>query len=163
MIEPIGVLFVCTGNICRSPTADGVFAGMVASNGLGEAVHVDSAGTHNYHPGKSPDPRTRRAAARRGYDLEHLRAREIVSADFDRFEYVLAMDRANYHDLLRTCPEPRQDRVRMFLSFAEHLGMEEVPDPYYGGADGFETVLDLVEVASEGLIQHLTERLGERR
>ena len=160
MADPIGVLFVCTGNICRSPTADGVFAGMLAAHGLEGRVHVDSAGTHDYHPGKRPDPRTQRAAARRGYDLEHLRARVVVRADFDCFDYVLAMDRGNYHDLLRTCPETRRDRVQMLLSFAEHLGVDEVPDPYYGGGDGFETVLDLVEVASEGLIRHLAERLG---
>ena len=162
MVQSIGVLFVCTGNICRSPTADGVFATMLAAQGLADRVHVDSAGTHNYHPGVKPDTRTRSAASRRGYDLGHLRARVVVAEDFERFDYVIAMDRANYHDLLRSCPEVRHDRVRMFLSFAEHLGVDEVPDPYYGGADGFETVLDLVEVASEGLIRHLVERAGDR-
>ena len=136
---------------------------MLAAHGLEGRVTVDSAGTHDYHPGKRPDARTRRAAARRGYDLGHLSARVVVPADFERFDYVLAMDRGNYHDLLRICPEHRRDRVRMFLSFAEHLGMDDVPDPYYGAGDGFETVLDLVEVASEGLARHLADHLGGRR
>jgi len=162
MVEPIGVLFVCTGNICRSPTADGVLTGMLAAHGLEGRVTVDSAGTHDYHPGKRPDHRTRRVAASRGYDLGQLSARVVVPVDFERFDYLLAMDRSNYRDLLRICPSSRRERVRMFLSFAQHLGIDEVPDPYYGGADGFEAALDLVEAACEGLARHLVECLGGR-
>ncbi len=155
----IGVLFVCTGNICRSPTADGIFARIVQERGLGDVVRVDSCGTHDYHPGKPTDSRARRAAARRGYDLSDLRARVIEDRDFADFDYLLAMDRSNYHDLLRHCPGEHEHKVQMFLSFAPELGTESVPDPYYGGADGFESVLDLVELGSRRLLDHIQAEL----
>ncbi|MCB9889415.1 MAG: low molecular weight phosphotyrosine protein phosphatase [Sinobacteraceae bacterium] len=160
MVESSSVLFVCMGNICRSPTAHGVFAHVLAAAQLGGRVVVDSAATHDYHPGSPPDPRSQEAAARRGYDLSSLRARAVRSADFDRFDLVLAMDHGNRRELLRRCPPDRQDRVRMFLSFAPQLGIDEVPDPYYGPGDGFERVLDMVEAGAEGLLVHLRTRLG---
>ena len=155
----IGVLFVCTGNICRSPTAEGMFARMVQERGLCAAVRIDSCGTHDYHPGQPTDSRTRRAAARRGYDLSDLRARAIEVQDFADFDYVLAMDRSNYHDLLRCCPAEHEYKVQMFLSFAPELGTESVPDPYYGGTDGFDLVLDLVELGSRRLLDHIEAEL----
>ncbi len=163
MVDSIGVLFVCTGNICRSPTAEGVFVDLLAASGLQDRVHVDSAGTYDYHPGKRPDSRSRSAAARRGYDINNLRARVVEDEDFERFEYVLAMDRSHYHELARICPDRYEDRLHMFLSFAAELAVDEVPDPYYGGASGFETVLDIIEVGARGLIQHLEARFrGEK-
>lgn len=160
-MQTIGVLFVCTGNICRSPTAEGVFTDLLAATPFSNRVHVDSAGTHDYHPGKHPDPRSRLAAARRGYDIAGLRARVVDAADFQRFEYVLAMDRSNYHDLERVRPGAREARLAMFLSFAPQLAIDEVPDPYYGGASGFEDVLDIVEIGSAGLIEHLALRFRD--
>lgn len=157
----IGVLFVCTGNICRSPTAEGMFARMVQERELQEAVRIDSCGTHNYHPGQPADSRTHRAAARRGYDLSELRARAIDDRDFAEFDYVLAMDRSNYDDLLRCCPAEHQHKVQMFLSFAPELGTESVPDPYYGGTDGFELVLDLIEIGARRLLEHIEAELNK--
>lgn len=160
-MDTIGVLFVCTGNICRSPTAEGVFLDKLAVSGFADRMHVDSAGTHDYHPGKRPDSRSARAAARRGYDISGLRARVVEVADFARFDYVLAMDRSNYHGLARICPDSHSERLRMFLSFAPQLEMTEVPDPYYGGASGFEDVLDVIELASIGLVEHLADRFRD--
>jgi low molecular weight protein-tyrosine phosphatase len=157
-----GVLFVCLGNICRSPTAHGVFQHLVAEAGLQDRIRVDSAGTQDYHPGKPPDVRSVRAARRRGYDLSLLRARQVCERDFADFDYVLAMDPENHADLLAVCPAGREDRVRMFLSFAGDLGVDSVPDPYYGsGEEGFEHVLDLVETASAGLLEHLRAELSK--
>ncbi|MBM3564563.1 MAG: low molecular weight phosphotyrosine protein phosphatase [Alphaproteobacteria bacterium] len=151
----IRVLFVCLGNICRSPTAEGVFRDLVAREGLAHAIGTDSAGTAAYHIGNPPDPRTVAAARRRGVDLSDLRARKVAPGDFGRFHYVLAMDGSNYDDLLRVAPREGRDRLRLFLDFAPELGVKEVPDPYYGGADGFEHVLDLVDAASQGLLAHI--------
>lgn len=149
------VLFVCMGNICRSPTAEGVFRRLLELEAPDLEVLVDSAGTHAYHIGHPPDPRACRAAERRGFDLRSQRARQIAVEDFARYELVLAMDRENYAHLVELCPEEYRERVRLFLEFAPTLGRDEVPDPYYGGANGFEYVLDLVEEAARGLLEHL--------
>jgi protein-tyrosine phosphatase len=149
------ILFVCMGNICRSPTAEGVLKKLLADRAPEVDVQVDSAGTHGYHAGAAPDARACRAAERRGFDLKGLRARQVTVADFERFELVLAMDEQNRTFLLEICPVEYRARVRRFLEFAPHLGRREVPDPYYGGSTGFEHVLDLVEEAAAGLIEHL--------
>lgn len=149
------VLFVCMGNICRSPTAEGVFRKLVAERALPFPVHVESAGTHAYHVGHPPDPRAVRAAQERGVDLSSQRARQVTLEDFERFELVLAMDEANREALLELCPVEHRDRIRLLLEFAPQAGRAEVPDPYYGGSNGFERVLDLVEEAAAGLLAHL--------
>ena len=157
------VLFVCMGNICRSPTAEGVFRKLLIARAPELDVEIDSAGTHGYHAGQPPDPRACRAAERRGVDLSGLRARQVQDKDFAHFELVLAMDKQNHEMLLEICPPEYQSRVRLLLEFAPRLGRVEVPDPYYGGSTGFEYVLDLVEEAGVGLLEHLqrTAPLGE--
>lgn len=149
------ILFVCMGNICRSPTAEGVFRKLLAERAPHLEVHIDSAGTHGYHTGAPPDPRACRAAERRGVDLKPLRARQVSAEDFERFELVLAMDEENRQFLLELCPAEHRHRIRLLLEFAPHLTLREVPDPYYGGSTGFEHVLDLVEEAAAGLLEHL--------
>ena len=149
------ILFVCMGNICRSPTAEGLFRKVVAERAPELEVHIDSAGTHGYHVGAAPDPRACRAAERRGIDLRPLRARRVTAQDFEHFELVLAMDEQNREFLLEICPVEYRDRVRLLLEFAPHLERSDVPDPYYGGSTGFEHVLDLVEEAAEGLLEYL--------
>ncbi len=145
------VLFVCTGNICRSPTAEGVFRHFVHEAGLAERVEVDSAGTHAYHTNEPADRRASAAAERRGYSLADIRARRIQDYDFDTFDYIIAMDRDNLALLTEQADAQHHHKIRLFLEFAS--GHEdEVPDPYYGGAAGFERVLDLVEDASRGLL-----------
>lgn len=151
----IGVVFVCMGNICRSPTAEAVFRNQVTSAGLDERIHIDSAGTHDYHIGEPPDPRTRQAAAQRGYDMSDLRGRQVAAADFERFDYVLAMDHANLSILQRLRPREAKGHLGLFLEFARRHEELEVPDPYYGGKEGFERVLDMVEDAAEGLLAHI--------
>ena len=154
MSEKTSVLFVCMGNICRSPTAEGVFRHYVAEAGLDAEIHVDSAGTHAYHVNEPPDRRARAAAARRGYSLEQIRARRVEAADYARFDYVIAMDRDNLAMLTAQSEVVHHDKIRLFLDFAA-AAEDEVPDPYYGGAAGFERVLDLVEDASRGLLETL--------
>lgn len=154
----IRVLFVCMGNICRSPTAEGVFKHLVAAEGLAERIESDSAGTHDYHIDAPPDSRSQAAAALRGYDLSTLRARQVKVQDFADFDYVLAMDEANRVALRKLCPTQFRERVRLFLEFAPAAGRREVPDPYYGGQQGFEAVLDLVEDAARGLLEHIREQ-----
>jgi protein-tyrosine phosphatase len=149
------VLFVCMGNICRSPTAEGVFRKLLAERAPDLDVAIDSAGTHGYHTGATPDPRACRAAERRGIDLKGLRARRVTEQDFEQHELVLAMDEQNLEFLLEICPPDYRHRVKLFLEFAPHLERREVPDPYYGGATGFEHVLDLVEEAAAGLLEYL--------
>ena len=149
------ILFVCMGNICRSPTAEGVVRKLLAEQAPELDVLIDSAGTHGYHIGAPPDPRACRAAERRGVDIRPLRARPVTAEDFAHFELVLAMDEQNRQFLLEACPPEYQHRIRLFLDFAPHLERREVPDPYYGGSTGFEHVLDLVEEAAAGLIEHL--------
>lgn len=154
----VKVLFVCMGNICRSPTAHGVFAKLVANAGLSQQIEIDSAGTHAYHIGEPPDRRAQETAARRGVDLSTLRARRISATDFERFDYVLAMDRDNYVHLEAICPDGQQHKLKLFLEFAPHLAVLEVPDPYYGGLSGFERVLDMVEAAAAGLLADISRR-----
>jgi protein-tyrosine phosphatase len=144
------------GNICRSPTAEGVFRNLVAGEALESMVYTDSAGTHAFHVGSAPDKRAREAAARRGVDLSNLRARQVELEDFSEFDYLLAMDEDNLELLVQLSPEPGyRSKVRLLLDFAPELGASEVPDPYYGGTSGFERVLDLVEIASKGLLTHI--------
>jgi len=154
--EKVSVLFVCMGNICRSPTAEGVFRQVVHEAGLAERVEVDSAGTHAYHVGEPPDRRARAAAERRGYALENIRARRVDESDFERFDYVLAMDRDNLSLLAQQAEVEHHNKIRLFLDFSS-LPQDEVPDPYYGAGAGFERVLDLVEDASRGLLETLHE------
>lgn len=157
------IVFVCTGNICRSPTAEGVFRALVEREGLAGEIDVDSAGTHGYHVGDPPDPRTCEAAALRGYDLWDQRARRFDPLDFERYDLVIAMDRGHYRDLSGMAPPTRENRLRLFLDFAPGTGRKDVPDPYYGGQDGFELVLDLIESGSQGLLRHIrSEHLDTR-
>ena len=142
------------GNICRSPTAEGVFAHFVKEAGLDGKVMIDSAGTHAYHVGEPPDRRAQAAAERRGYTLEHIRARRVSASDFERFDHVIAMDRLNLATLMDGADPEHHDKIRLFLDFAP-CPEREVPDPYYGGAAGFERVLDLVEEASRGLLDSI--------
>ena len=152
------ILFVCLGNICRSPTAEGVLRALAAREAPDLPIEVDSAGTAGYHIGQPPDPRTSEAAARRGYDLSTLRARIVEPGDFERFDLILAMDRENLEVLRRRAPRDARQRLRLFLEFAPEGGAAEVPDPYYGGPNGFEEVLDLVEAATRGLLAHLRQQ-----
>jgi protein-tyrosine phosphatase len=147
------ILFVCMGNICRSPTAEGVFRHLLEQRGLSGQVTTDSAGTHDYHVGRPPDRRAAAAAAARGIDIADLRARQVEQSDFARFDWVLAMDEANLAELIALCPPEYRHKVRLFLGYARRSAQREVPDPYYGGAAGFEHVLDLVEDAAEGLLE----------
>lgn len=151
---PIRVLMVCLGNICRSPTAHGVFEKLIKDKGLSEQISVDSAGTGSWHIGESPDGRASEAAARRGYDLSHLRARQVVDTDFSQFDYILAMDEQNLKELQARCPDQLQDRLRLMLDYGEPQH-REVPDPYYSGAQGFELVLDLLEASCAVLLQEI--------
>ena len=151
------------GNICRSPTAEGVFRRLVAERAPGVEIEVDSAGTHDYHVGDPPDPRAIAAAARRGVDLRRLRAREVRDEDFERFDLIIAMDRLNREALLERSPAPFRERIRLFMEFAGDSEVEDVPDPYYGGALGFERVLDLAEEAAAGLLDEVLERAEPRR
>ena len=148
------------GNICRSPTAEGVFRHMVEEAGLTEQVFVDSAGTHDYHVGAPPDRRAQAAAAKRGYDLSALRGRQFAFDDCLRFDYVIAMDRGNYNRIRRDCGGGATGNVHLFMEFAVDRREHEVPDPYTGGDDGFEYVLNLIEAASRGLLEEVRVRLG---
>ena len=152
------VLFVCTGNICRSPTAHGVLRQLVRKAGLEDHVVVDSAGTHDFHVGESADRRAQLHAARRGYDLSQLKARKIDDADFRNFDLILAMDRSHLRLLERDCPPEQRHKLRLFMEYADGGVADEVPDPYYGGSDGFERVLDMVESGSRGLLGEIQKR-----
>jgi len=146
------ILFVCMGNICRSPTAEGVTRTLAERSGVAAGFEFDSAGTHGYHIGKAPDARASQAAALRGYDLSSLKARQVDSADFLRFDRILAMDRDNLELLSQACPPEHHGKLGLFLEFASRHEEDEVPDPYYGGPEGFERVLDLIEDAAQGLL-----------
>ena len=156
----ISVLFVCMGNICRSPTAQGVFARLVEDNSLSDIIEIDSAGTHAYHIGERPDERASAAALNRGIDLSSQQARRVSPDDFEQFDYVLAMDTDNYGILAASCPSGLESRLRLFLDFAPDLDIREVPDPYYGGGSGFERVLDMIEQASAGLLAEIRQQHG---
>jgi len=151
------VLIVCTGNICRSPTAHAVLARLVREAGLERTVRVDSAGTHDYHVGEPPDSRAQQHAGRRGYDLSGLRARQVERGDFASFDLVLAMDRGQLRILRRMSPEVHRQKLHLYMEFATGQVGGEVPDPYYGGAEGFEEVLDMVEAASRGIVAAIKE------
>ncbi|MFQ5477812.1 MAG: low molecular weight protein-tyrosine-phosphatase [Candidatus Binatia bacterium] len=157
----IKVLFVCMGNICRSPTAAAAFRRLVESSEFSDRIVVDSAGTYAYHAGNGADSRATAAARQRGLDLSGHRARKVTEADFDNFDYILAMDRDNYHDLLALRPATNGKPVALFLDYAPELGVDEVPDPYYGGERGFDHVIDLVEAASEGLLADVVTLLED--
>jgi len=156
------VPFVCMGNICRSPTAEGAFRRALQERAPALSVVVDSAGTHAYHVGAAPDYRARRAAEARGIDLSEQRARKIAEEDFAVFDLVLAMDELNLEILHEVSPPEYHERIKLFLEYAPQLGRLDVPDPYYGGVNGFELVLDLVEDASAGLVEHLLESRDKR-
>jgi len=154
------VLFVCMGNICRSPTAEGVLRHLVRREGLQDLVHIDSAGTLDYHVGSPPDPRSRQHALRRGYDLSSLRARQVERVDFERFDLILAMDWHNLRELSQLCPPEQRHKLRRLMEFSPPGLGDVVADPYYGGRDGFEKVLDVVEQACEGLLDHVRAALS---
>ena len=160
MSRPYAVLMVCMGNICRSPTAEGVFRHKVRQAGLQDRVRIDSAGTHDYHVGAPPDERSRHHASLRGYDLSDLRARQVDGLDFERFDLILAMDRENLALLEEDCPPQHRHKLRLLMAFSPEPLAEVVADPYYGGARGFETVLDHIESACEGLLRHVRAQLG---
>lgn len=155
----IKVLFVCLGNICRSPTAHAVFEALVKREGLQEQIEVDSAGTGDWHIGHPPDKRAAAAAARRGFDMSALRARQFSAVDFSHFDYILAMDEKNLADIQALAPVSHRATVKLFLEYTSHFSEREVPDPYYGGDAGFEHVLDMIEDASQGLLAGLPLRL----
>lgn len=158
-MKKYAILMCCMGNICRSPTAEGVLRAKLEAAGLADLVELDSAGTHDYHVGRAPDARSQRHALQRGYDLSALRARQVVVADFSRFDLVLAMDQANLSALRALHADAGADRLRLLMSFATQHNAEEVPDPYYGEGDGFERVLDYIEDACDGVIEMLRKRL----
>ncbi|UTW45944.1 low molecular weight phosphotyrosine protein phosphatase [bacterium SCSIO 12696] len=153
----VSVLFVCLGNICRSPTAHGIFQNLVDEAGLTEQILVDSAGTGDWHIGHPPDARAQRKALNRGYDLSDLRARLVTGDDFRRFDYILGMDDSNMANMEPFKPADYSGEFQLFLSYGERSDYREVPDPYYSGEDGFELVLDLVEQASQGLLDHICQ------
>jgi protein-tyrosine phosphatase len=147
------------GNICRSPTAEGVFRLFIKNNNLGDKVEVDSAGTHGYHVGEAPDGRTQRAAAIRGYNLSQLRARKVARQDLDYFDLILAMDKTNLDNLQRLATPDQQKKLKLFMEYSKNYDDDEVPDPYYGLGHGFDLVLDMVEDAAQGLIDELKGKL----
>lgn len=153
--KKVSVVFICMGNICRSPTAEGVFRHLVHQEGLADWISTDSAGTHAYHIGEQPDRRAQQTALSRGIDLSDLRGRKAIENDFYEFDYVLAMDDDNYQLLENICPEGLESKLSLFLDFSKEYSETQVPDPYYGGDKGFEYVFDLVESASRGLLDDI--------
>ena len=158
-MKEIKVLFICMGNICRSPTAHSIFRKMVMGKGLQEFISTDSAGTHAYHVGNSPDNRSVEAALIRGIDMRDLRARQLDDDDFEKFDYLLVADNDNYHLTREGCPIEHRHKIKYMLDFATRSSIKEVPDPYYGQGNGFERVLDLLEDACEGLLSELEQKL----
>ena len=156
----VAVVFVCLGNICRSPTAEGVFRHLVQQEGLDDWITTDSAGTHAYHIGKQPDHRAQQTARARGIDLSDLRGRKATENDFYEFDYVLAMDDDNYQVLKELCPAGLESKLSLFLDFSKEYSETQVPDPYYGGDQGFEFVFDLVDSASKGLLEDIKTRFN---
>lgn len=166
MVFPVSaddrVLFVCMGNICRSPTAEGVFRKLAMKSGLSGNLEIASAGTLGFHAGQAPDPRAIAHAAKRGYDLSALRARAVVASDFVRFDYIMAMDESNVLNLKADCPEYLSGKIKLLLSYAPAGNFTEVPDPYQGKAKDFELVLDLIESGCQGLVDHLVAQRRQR-
>lgn len=158
--KEVAVVFVCLGNICRSPTAEGVFRHLVQQEGLADWITTDSAGTHAYHIGEQPDHRAQQTARSRGIDLSDLRGRKAIENDFYDFDYVLAMDDDNYQTLKALCPAGLETKLSLFLDFSKEYSETQVPDPYYGGEQGFDHVFDLVESASKGLLQDIKTRFS---
>lgn len=156
-MSKVSVLFVCLGNICRSPTAHAVFRNLVKQQGLAEQIEIDSAGTAAYHVGKHPDMRSMETARNRGIEMLDLRARKVDFGDFYQFDYVLAMDNENFYNLKELALPEHHEKIQMFLDYSQDFEETEVPDPYYGGAQGFEHVFDLVQSASEGLLEHIKQ------
>lgn len=159
-MKKIKVLFCCMGNICRSPTAEGIFRQQLAVAGMSDRIEIDSVGTHDYHIGSPPDNRTRLAALQRGYDLSNLRGRQVELKDFQKFDYILAMDRANLADLERICPPQLRHKLSLFMEIS--CGeRRDVPDPYHGGREGFENVLNMLEDGASGLLTRLSVELNK--
>ncbi|MFL7905854.1 low molecular weight protein-tyrosine-phosphatase [Azospirillum argentinense] len=156
----LSVLFVCTGNICRSPTAEGLFRTHLRWAGLGDHVYVDSAGTHGYHVGELPDPRSIKVARQRGVDISCLRARQVMPADFERFDIILALDHGHLGELKRLAPAEKRDRVQLFLDFTTDLKGQDVPDPYYGDEEQFTQALDVIDVGIQALLKEVERRLA---
>jgi protein-tyrosine phosphatase len=155
------ILFVCLGNICRSPMAEGVFRRVAEEEGLIDRFEIDSAGLGDWHIGQAPDHRAQKAARSRGVDISDQSARQVVDEDFDRFDLLLVMDRSNYAELKARAPHEARAKIRSFLDFAPHVGTRDVPDPFFGGAEGFDRALDLIEAAARGLLASLAgEELG---
>jgi len=154
----VGDLVICVGNICRSPTGEGVFQDLVDRNNLNNKITVDSAGTAAYHIGEPPDPRSQAAARIRGIDLSNQRARRVDVKDFKKFDYLVAMDAANKDYLMRICPPGSEHKVHLLMDFGEGTKGQDVPDPYYVGGEGFENVLDLIENASNGLLADICNK-----
>jgi protein-tyrosine phosphatase len=157
MTKKVAVLFVCLGNICRSPTAHGVFRQRVMDAGLSEQIDIDSAGTAAYHIGKAPDSRSTQVAKTRGIEMADLRARKVAFSDFIEYDYILAMDEANFYNLRALALPEHLSKIQLFLEYSQEFNEREVPDPYYGGAEGFNHVFALVESASKGLLAHITQ------
>jgi protein-tyrosine phosphatase len=156
----VSVLFCCMGNICRSPTAEGVFRSQVVAAGLEKQIRIDSAGTHSYHIGHAPDARSQAAATARGIGLGDLRARQVAQRDFSDFDFILAMDRDNLAELVRIAPQEYRDKPVLFMDYSARRAGAEVPDPYYGGLGDFETVLDMAEDGCAGLLDAIKKKLG---
>lgn len=159
----VKILFVCLGNICRSPMAEGVFRHQVRAAGLTEWVHIDSAGTAAYHIDEPPDPRAQATAARYGADISGLRGRQVTLRDIEEYHYVLAMDRENLSNLRELAPAEHHHKIRLFLDYAGDRTEDEVPDPYFGGLSGFHRVLDLIDIAAAGLLADVRTRVAEAR
>lgn len=159
MKQKVSVLIVCTGNICRSPTGEGVLRHLAEKRGLAGRIEIQSAGTHDYHVGDCPDPRTVKHARKRGYDLSALRASQVSGEDFHRFDYILAMDRGHLRILRNMAPDDARARLGLFLEASARWRGEDVPDPYYGGVEGFERVLDMVEEAAERWLDRIQAEL----
>lgn len=151
-MKSVGVLFVCMGNICRSPTAEGVFRDMLEQAGIADLVHVDSAGTLAYHEGEPPDNRAQETAKRHGIDISAQRARPVTPEDFEQFDYIVPMDLDNMAELERSCPPELSTRLRLLCDYAPKLNVRGVPDPYYGGGQGFERVFQIINTSSAGLL-----------
>lgn len=157
---PVKVLFVCLGNICRSPSAHGFFRDVVLKEALHESIYIDSAGTGDWHIGRRPDPRAIEHASKRGVDLDDLRARQVTVDDFEKYDYILAMDNQNLDDLRSMQPANYEGHLGLFLDFAAAYDAREVPDPYYGGSQGFDLVLDMVEDGCQGLLADIRHRFS---